>query len=410
MLTPLRLSKFAIIGFVCVASCSKKDIVSLNNASIDKTIQASTTIDPYANIKNAFGANIDPLNLLNYQAQGKPNYITKDNGTNNPIVNIKAAIGRVFFYDKNLSIDNTISCSSCHKQSFAFGDTAIQSKGVESGLTIRHSMRLTNNRFSLEEKYFWNKRAATLEIQTTMPIQDHAEMGFSGLNGRGNLSVLLSKLNAIGYYKELFKIAYGDTIVSETRIQECMAQFIRSIQSFDSKYDLGRAQVNNDNRPFPNFTTEENLGKDLFINPPIFDANSNRISGGLGCQGCHRAPEFDIDTASRNNGIIGTIGSTALDINNTKSPTLRDLINPNGIANTPMMHTGSLKTIQAVLNHYNNINFVRNTNLDAKLRPNNIGQKLNLNTDEINAMVAFIKTLTGSSIYVDKKWADPFIK
>ena len=410
MLTPLRLSKFAIIGFVCVASCSKKDIVSLNNASIDKTIQASTTIDPYANIKNAFGANIDPLNLLNYQAQGKPNYITKDNGTNNPIVNIKATIGRVFFYDKNLSIDNTISCSSCHKQSFAFGDTAIQSKGVESGLTIRHSMRLSNNRFSLEEKYFWNKRAATLEIQTTMPIQDHAEMGFSGLNGRGNLSVLLSKLNAIGYYKELFKIAYGDTIVSETRIQECMAQFIRSIQSFDSKYDLGRAQVNNDNRPFPNFTTEENLGKDLFINPPIFDANSNRISGGLGCQGCHRAPEFDIDTASRNNGIIGTIGSTALDINNTKSPTLRDLINPNGIANTPMMHTGSLKTIQAVLNHYNNINFVRNTNLDAKLRPNNIGQKLNLNTDEINAMIAFIKTLTGSSIYVDKKWADPFIK
>lgn len=410
MLTPLKLSIFAIIGFVCVASCSKKDIVSLNNASIDKTIDASTTIDPYANIKIAFGTNIDPLNLLNYQAQGKPNYITKDNGTSNPIVNIKATIGRVLFYDKNLSIDNTISCSSCHKQSFAFGDTAIQSKGVESGLTIRHSMRLANNRFSLEEKYFWNKRAATLEIQTTMPIQDHAEMGFSGVNGRGNLADLLNKLNAIGYYKELFKIAYGDAIVSETRMQECMAQFIRSIQSFDSKYDIGRAQVNNDNRPFSNFTNEENLGKDLFINPPIFDANSNRISGGLGCQGCHRAPEFDIDTATRNNGIIGTIGSTALDINNTKSPSLRDLINPNGIANTPMMHTGALKTIQAVLNHYNNINFVRNTNLDARLRPNNIGQKLNLTTEEINAMVAFIKTLTGSSIYVDKKWADPFIK
>lgn len=401
MHTPLKILIYTIIGFICIVGCSK--IESL-------TIQPPSTIDPYANVKIAFGSNIDLQNLFNYEAQNKPNYITKDNGISNPIVNAKATIGRVLFYDKNLSIDNTISCGNCHKQSFAFGDTAIQSKGVESGLTIRHSMRLVNNRFSLEEHYFWNKRAANLETQTTMPIQDHAEMGFSGVNGRGNFSTLLSKLSSIGYYKELFKFAYGDTVINETRMQESMAQFIRSMQSFDSKFDIGRAQVNNENRPFPNYTAQENQGKDLFINPPVFDANSNRIAGGLGCQGCHKAPEFDIDPNSKNNGIIGTIGSTSLDINNTKSPSLRDLINPNGLANTPMMHTGELKTIQAVLNHYNNINIIRNTNLDAKLRPNNIGQKLNLTTDEINSMVAFIKTLTGNAIYTDKRWSDPFIK
>jgi len=142
----------------------------------------------------------------------------------------------------------------------------------------------------------------------------------------------------------------------------------------------------------------------------VFDGNSIRISGGLGCNGCHRAPEFDIDSNSRNNGIIGTIGSTALDIANTRSSSLRDLINPSGIANTPMMHTGQFKTIQEVLAHYNNISNVRNTNLDPKLRPNNIGQKLNMTTDEITAITAFMKTLTGTAVYTDKRWSDPFIK
>lgn len=410
MINPFKILTYTIIVCILIISCSKNDITSIITQPSNKIIESNTNIDPYANIKIAFGSNIDPLNLYNYASQSKPNYILKDNGTSNPIQNTKATLGRVLFYDKNLSIDNTISCGSCHKQSFAFGDTALQSKGVESGLTIRHSMRLVNNRFSTEEKYFWNKRAASLEVQTTMPIQDHAEMGFSGINGRGNLNSLITKLSGIGYYKELFKFAYGDTIITENRMQESLAQFIRSIQSFDSKYDIGRAQVNNDNRLFPNFTTQENQGKDLFNTPPIFDANSNRIAGGAGCQGCHKAPEFDIDTNSKSNGIIGTIGSPLLDINNTKSPSLRDLINSSGIPNTPMMHTGEFKSVEAVLNHYNNIIVARNSNLDPKLRPNNIGQKLNLTIEESNAIVAFIKTLTGKNVYTDNKWSDPFIK
>jgi len=404
-LKPLLYGSFYLIGNL---GCSK--IESASVITSNTTVESIASIDPYANMKIAFGNNINPLNLANYESQGKPNYINKDNGINNTITNAKATLGRVLFYDKNLSIDNTISCSSCHKQAFAFGDTAVQSNGVQSGLTVRHSMRLVNNRFSLEEQYFWNKRAASLEIQTTMPIQDHAEMGFSGQNGRGTLNTLLNKLSNISYYKELFKFVYGDTIINETRLQESLAQFIRSIQSFDTKFDIGRALVNNNLIPFPNYTAQENTGKELFITPPVFDANSNRIAGGLGCQACHRAPEFDIDTASRSNGIIGTIGSNVLDIANTKSPSLRDLINPNGIANSPMMHTGQFKTFEAVLNHYNSINFVRNTNLDARLRPNNIGQKLNLTTDEINAVVAFIKTLSGHSIYTDTKWSSPFLK
>jgi cytochrome c peroxidase len=364
--------------------------------------------DPYSEIKKALS--INPAALENYAAQGKPVYVNKDNTAANPITDKTATLGRVLFYDKNLSINNTIACASCHKQEFAFGDTATASLGVENGRTIRHSMRLINTRYANEGKFFWNERAASLEAQTTMPMVDHLEMGFSGQTGRGNLTSLITKLGGIGYYKELFKLAYGDATITEARMQTALAQFVRSIQSFDSKYDVGRAQVANDGAPFPNFTAQENAGKNLFLAPPIFNGNSERIGGGFGCQGCHQAPEFDIDPNTRNNGFIGVIGSNQTDLDNTRSPSLRDILNAAGVANTPFMHTAASTTIRQVLNHYNTIAAnPRNTNLDARLKPNNIGQNLQMTPAEIDAMVAFLRTLTGKEVYTNKKWGTPFL-
>lgn len=371
--------------------------------------KSDTSTATYENIKVAFGTKIDPNNLLNYSNQLKPNYITKDNTTFNTITNSKATLGRVLFYDKNLSINNTISCGSCHRQEFAFGDTALASRGVEGGLTGRHSMRLINARFSNETKFFWDERANTLEIQTTKPIQDHAEMGFSGLSGRPNIATLITKLEAISYYKELFQFVYGSTAITEQKLQECLAQFIRSIQSFDSKYDVGRTQVGNDNQNFPNFTTQENTGKNLFLSPPVFNTIGARTSGGLGCGGCHRAPEFDIDPNSGNNGILGNLNGIGIDINNTRSPSLRDLVDANGVANGQLMHTGNITTLQAVIGHYGTINLAPgNTRLDPKLKPNGFGQQLNLNAIEVNSVIAFLKTLTGTNVYLDAKWSNPF--
>jgi cytochrome c peroxidase len=107
-------------------------------------------------------------------------------------------------------------------------------------------MRLINSRFARENKFFWDERANTLELQTTQPIQNHIEMGFSGTLGDADLNTLITKLQKIGYYQELFKYTYGSETVSENKIQLALAQFIRSIQSFDSKYDAGRALVAND--------------------------------------------------------------------------------------------------------------------------------------------------------------------
>jgi cytochrome c peroxidase len=383
-------------------------LLSLLLFSCKDALDTAVTADPYTEIKKVLS--IDPAALENYAAQGKPTYVNKDNTAANPITDKVATLGRVLFYDKNLSVNNGFSCASCHKQEFAFGDTAVSSLGVDNGRTIRHSMRLINSRFANEAKFFWNERAASLEAQTTMPIQDHLELGFSGQTGRGNMTSLITKLGGIGYYKELFKLAYGDATITEARMQTALAQFIRSIQSFDSKYDVGRAQVPNDGAPFPNFTAQENAGKNLFLAPPIFNGNSERIGGGFGCQGCHQAPEFDIDPNSRNNGFIGVIGSTQIDLDNTRSPSLRDILNASGVANTPFMHTAASQTIRQVLNHYNTIAAgPRNTNLDARLKPNNIGQNLQMTPAEIDAMVAFLRTLTGKDVYTNKKWGNPFL-
>ena len=108
-----------------------------------------------------------------------PSYIIKSNVGSNLITDKGATLGRVLFYDKKLSSNNTISCASCHQQANAFSDVAVASQGV-NGTTGRHSMRLINNRFANEAKFFWDERAINLETQTTMPIKDHGEMGYSG--------------------------------------------------------------------------------------------------------------------------------------------------------------------------------------------------------------------------------------
>lgn len=384
-----------IIGVVVLlVACSKAD-----NAPATQTV--------YAAVATAFGAQIDLNNLANYAAQTKPAYITKDNTGNNPITNAKSTLGRVLFYDKKLSIDNTISCASCHKQAFAFSDNQLVSTGVAGGQTDRHSMRLVNERFGVETKFFWDERAASLESQTTQPIADHNEMGFSGQAGRANIAALLTKLQSTDYYNELFKFTYGDITVTEPRLQECLAQFVRSIQSFDSKYDVGRAQVNNDRQNFPNFTAQENVGKDLFLTPPVFDGNSSRIGGGLGCNGCHNAPEFDIDPNSRNNGVM-QLGYTGVDLGVTRAPSLRDLVNNRGELNSALMHTGKIGDLNTAVTHYGSL-ITDNQNLDRRLKPNGVNvQRLNLQPAEIAAVVAFLKTLAGTNVYTDKKWASPF--
>lgn len=371
---------------------------------------------------------IDLDNFFNYENQSIPTYITKDNmPLTNVITDEGATLGRVLFYDKKLSSNNTISCASCHKQEFAFSDTAQFSQGVNDE-TLRHSMRLINTRFGDEINFFWDERAASLEHQTTEPIKDHREMGYSGTNGDPNFQDLINELSTTTYYSILFKEAFGDTIITEQRISMALAQFIRSIQSFDSKYDLGRTQVNNHTDNFPNYTSAENAGKALFTDSftyvidtatiPQFGGSitttvAQRVSGGFNCASCHRPPEFDIDPQSLNNGFDRPLNGNSIqqrEFTNTRSATLRDLVNPNGTLNGPMFHAGTTSNLNGGI--FANYNFkqihTNNNNIDSRLAPQGYPLYLDISNSEMNQLVAFLKTLTGNDVYNNPKWSNPF--
>lgn len=343
---------------------------------------------------------VDLNDLFDYGNQEFPSYISNDNTPfDNPISDPGATLGRVLFYDVNLSSNNAIACSSCHLQEFAFTDTSLVSVGV-NGITDRHSMRLVNERFNDEVHAFWDERADNFEEQATMPIRNHIEMGFSGENDDPDFDSLLVKLETITYYPILFEFVYGSPVITEEKIQKAIAQFIRSIQSYDSRYDEGRALVSFNEDQFPNFTTDENAGKDLYFTLPL--------SGGAGCFSCHVGDEFSIVDDCANNGVIGVANNDfQLDLENTKPPSLRDLVNPQGLMNGPFMHDGSLSDLLDVVNHYNTVQpTVNNSNLDFRL----IGSlhSMDINEEEKQQLIAFLLTLTGDDIYTNEKWSSPF--
>ena len=370
-------------------------------------------VEPVGTDQNAiidkFAGRINLDSLDNYAAQTVPNYITKLNDGGNPISDTGATLGRVLFYDTALSIDDTISCSSCHTQSLGFSDSDVVSTGVEGGQTGRHSMRLINTQFANETNFFWDERASSHEDQESQPLQDANEHGFSGVGGRPGFADLVTKLESLEYYEELFTFVYGDPAVTEERLELALAQFTKSIWSFDSKFDEGRAQVNADGANFPNYTADENAGKAIFLQAPN--------AGGAGCGGCHVAPEFDIRPGSGHNGVVGVANAPdEFDFTNTRSPSLRDLAGPDGTPNGPFMHDGSLPTLLDVVNHYDNIQVPTDTaarqtflnTIDNRLTRGNNGQNLNLSQVQKDQLVAFLNTLSGSSIYTDEKFSDPF--
>jgi len=381
---------------------------------------------------------IDLDNLFNYENQSIPSYITKDNTpADNPITDEGATLGRVLFYDKKLSADNSISCGSCHIQEYAFSDTANVSIGINGNLTPRHSMRLVNARFGDEEKFRWDETAETLEEQMIIPIKEETEMGYSGENGMPSFADLITELESFAYYSDLFTLAFGDPAITEERIQKALAQFVRSIQSFDSKYDIGRAQVANDSDDFPNFTNAENDGKQLFMEGFDWEVDSitvmdvpgdpggtfpiaNRISGGFDCASCHTPPEFSIDPNSLNNGFVRPASNFPGDpswLDGTRSPTLRDLIQADGISlNGGMFHSGQAHFLQDIFGHYEfrRLDTLDNTNLDPRLTrySPDTGERipihLNSNPMQRQRINAFLATLTGTDVYTNEKWSDPF--
>ena len=360
---------------------------------------------------NFLGADFPLEPPLDYSSS-VPDYITRDNRLEGDVDNRKATLGRVLFYDRQLSLNNSIACGSCHIQSHAFGDSAQQSIGLDGGVTSRQSMRLVNTRYAELPSMFWDRRAPSLEDQVVQPIQDHIEMGFSGTGDQPGLDSLISRLQGLQHYSELFDWAFQEDglSINASHLAEVLENFVSSIVSFDSKFDQGFSESQGVQVNFQNFTAAENRGKSLFLTPPQLSNQNVRIGGGVGCAGCHRPPEFDIDPGSANNGVDHEAGNPqGFDTTNTKSPTLRDVFNSGGIINTPMMHTGDFLEFTTIIEHYNEvIPDVDNRTVDPRLVRGVSSVQMELTTSEREDLELFIKTLTGSNIYSDTRWSSPF--
>ncbi len=362
-------------------------------------------------VQTAFGGRIDLENLTNYANPSVPGYIRPAAAVANPVTDKGAALGRVIFYDRQLSVNGFVACGTCHRQSTGFSEPGVTSQGVFGLQTGRHSMRLVNTLYTGEPRFFWDERAVDIEDQVTRPMKDENEHGFSGQNGRPDFDDLIAIMAGNDYYRELFQFVFLDDTITEARIQSALGQFVNSIVSFDSKFDEGRAQAANNNAPFPNFTAAENSGKALFM------GNPGNNGGGAGCARCHGGPEFAINDNSNQNGVVGVAADpAAFDFTNTRAPALRDLVRNDGASNGPFMHDGSLADLRSVIDHYDNIpvppagpNRTQFLNtLDNRLMVGGVPRQLNLSETEKNELEAFLRTLSGTNLYTDAKWSDPF--
>jgi cytochrome c peroxidase len=319
---------------------------------------------------------------------------------NNPITNAGATLGRVLFYDRNLSQNRTISCASCHQAGSGFSDPGVLSTGFNGGQTRRHSMTLINSRYYQRGRFFWDERAATLEQQVLMPFQDSVEMGLT-------LTSLVDRVNEQYFYPALFTAAFGDNTINSDRISKALAQFVRSIVSYSSRYDAGRAMVNGPGAPFPNFSAQENLGKQLF-----FQTIPN---GGGACFGCHTTEAFvSANPGPQNNG-IDSVSTTDFGAGETfpnnpifqgrfKTTTLRNIE-----LTAPYMHDGRFQTLDQVIDHYNT-NIQPHPTLSAALtNANNDPVQLNFTNNQKAALVAFLRTLTDATVATAEKWSNPFM-
>jgi len=313
---------------------------------------------------------------------------------NTPLTNTTtdagATLGRVLFYDKRLSTNQTISCSSCHQQAHGFSDPRQFSVGFAGGLTGRNSMGLSHARWYQRRHFFWDERANTLEDQVLQPIQNVVEMGMT-------LNALTNRLTAEPFYTNLFAQTFGSPAVTSERISRALAQFVRSIVSVQSKYDVGAS--NN----FANFTLQENQGRQLF-------------NGQGGCAACHGTDNFVPGPALNNNGLefpyvdlgVGGITGNPADNGKFKVPSLRNIE-----LTAPYMHDGRFTNLEQVVEFYNS-GVVDNPNLSPPLRnpPGgpNAGQprRLNLTPQQKAALVAFLKTLTDPDLATNEKYSDPF--
>ncbi|RNI26330.1 cytochrome-c peroxidase [Rufibacter latericius] len=329
-----------------------------------------------------------PYNLEFPGRFGAPKAIPADN----PLTEEGVQLGRMLFYEKALSANNTMSCGSCHKQEFAFTDGQAVSKGVDGIAGTRSAMSLAN--LLWVSRFNWDGGPTSLEEQAIIPLESPIEL-------HQNLSLAVTKLQGTEKYPALFEKALGKGPVTKENLLKALSQFTRTLISSNSKFD--RYQEGKEN-----LTVDELLGMRLFLTHP--DPNIGLRGGN--CGDCHGGTLQTFHTF-HNNGLDANpidagrwlITGLESDRGKFRTPSLRNVA-----LTAPYMHDGRFKTLEEVLDHYNEHIDMTNPNLDPLIeeaRNEFGGAKLGLTTTEKRQIIAFLHTLTDETFIKDPRFSDP---
>ena len=297
----------------------------------------------------------------------------------------KVILGQMLFFDPKLSGSNQISCSSCHDPELAWGDGREKSLGNDHLQGQRNTPSLYN--IAARKTFFWDGRALTLEEQAQGPITAHHEMNMES-------KTLAKKLKKVKGYAVLFQNAYGTPEITYEKILHSLADFQKTIRSKRSRFD---AFIDGD---YTQLTDQEIQGMHLFRTKAR-------------CMNCHSG-KYLTDESFHNIGLtyykreyedlgLYNITKKAEDAGRFRTPSLRDVMHTG-----PWMHNGLFDNMTGIINMYNSgmhmIDPDENEKAADPLFPQTdvLMQRLNLNDQEIEALVSFIKTLSGRQYKMER--------
>lgn len=292
--------------------------------------------------------------------------------SNNEFTDERWELGKKLFYEKRLSINNSLSCGSCHKPALAFADNVALSLGVFNRAGTRNAPTLANVGY---QPYLLREGSiSTLEMQVLVPIQEHNEFNHNIVN-------IIDELKQDSSYAAESLEAYGRPFDGFV-LSRAISVFQRSIISGNSAFDQYLYQGNT-----AALNSVERQGMELFF--------SNRA----GCSSCHGGFNFT-SYSFENNGLdleyvdLGRFRFTndSIDLAKFKVPSLRNV----GLT-APYMHNGSINSLREVIDHYNS-GGKNHQNKSELVKP------LNLSEAEKNALVAFLNSLNDYEFVNDSRW------
>lgn len=305
-------------------------------------------------------------------------------------------IGRQLFFDTSLSLDGTVSCSTCHRPESAFTDRRATSVGTRAAVGSRNAPSLINT--PRNGAFNWDGREVSLEAQVVHPFVSRLEHGLA------SQFEVVRRVRGDEVYRRSFDMAFGDDAdgasVTTERIARALASYVRSL--VDEQNALYRFRISRDTKTFP---MAAQRGFEVFrgraqcgrchiatdADAPLTDGRYHALGVGLSAVGPDLGAvlariealgspiPFDEVLADPRIAALGRYVVTRVpeDIGKFRTPSLRNVA-----VTGPYFHDGSVETLEAAVD------------LELYYRRLSDGTPLALSRAERNDLIEFLRALT----------------